>query len=79
MKSASSISPGVGFAISLVVVNDLDILRTSIHPNEADAPLLVYPDAMLAGSIILEGFKVIVRGHVQVAQHLGVVQHPQFS
>jgi hypothetical protein len=77
MKSASNISPGVGFGISLVVVDDLDILGASIRPNEADAPLLIDSDAMLAGAIILEGFKLIAGRHSQVAQHLGIVQHSQ--
>jgi len=34
-----------------VVVHYLNIVRVAVPPAEADAPLVVHPDAVLAGSI----------------------------
>src|SRR5215207_5383797 len=46
-NSRSRISPGWGLR-RLVVVDDLDILGSSVDPAEADAPLIVDADRMLA-------------------------------
>jgi hypothetical protein len=37
-----------------VVVHDLDTFRTSVGPGEADPPLVVDPDAVLAPSVALQ-------------------------
>src|SRR6185312_567646 len=60
MKSSISTSPGwiganllIAFTSS-VVVNDLDVFRASVGPGEADPPLVVDPDAVLAPSVALQ-------------------------
>jgi hypothetical protein len=62
-----------------VIVDDFDIGRTSSRPNEANTPLLVDPDAVLADSIASQGFEMVVRRHGEVTQYAGVVQNSQFS
>src|SRR5271165_2450522 len=79
MNSSNRISPGVGLGISLVVVDDFDMIWTSWCPYEADAPLLVDADAVLAGAIALQGLEPVVRWHREVGQHLGVIEQPQFA
>src|SRR4051794_17802072 len=78
MNSSSRISPGVGLEISSVVVDDLDMIRTSWCPFEANAPLLVDANAVLAGAVAFQGFEPVVRWH-QIGQHLGIVEHPQLT
>jgi hypothetical protein len=51
MKSSNSISPGVGFGIRLVVVDDFDMGRTSVRPEKTDAPLVVDANAVLPRAI----------------------------
>jgi len=77
IKSTNSTSPGVGFGIWSVVVDDFDTVRTSLRPHEADTPLPIDPDAVLAGSIALQRLEVIVRRHGKVVQYPGVVQNSQ--
>lgn len=38
-----------------MIVHDLDVLGACFGPDEADAPLVVDPDRMLAGAIALQG------------------------
>jgi hypothetical protein len=45
----------------LVVVNDLDVFRAGGCPPQADAPLLVDPDAVLAGPSAAQLLQPITR------------------
>jgi len=60
-----------------VVVDDLDVEGVAGTPDEADPPLLVHPDAELPGTFTLELFEAIRRGHPQVLQDRGRVEHPE--
>ena len=51
-----------------MVIDDLDIEHVAIPPSEADAPLLVDEDAVLARAIALECLELIRWGDHQVAQ-----------
>src|SRR5690625_7597662 len=53
MKSSIRISPGwIGSIRSLsVVVDEFDIVRTSISPDEAETPLRVHADAVLPATV----------------------------
>ncbi len=42
-----------------MVVDDFDLVRMSIPPNEANPPLVVNPDAVLAFAIANEPFEAI--------------------
>src|SRR6185436_4333699 len=67
-NSSRSISPGcIGGSVatificraSSVIVHDLNIGRSVVRPTEADAPLIIDPDRVLALPIPLQGFKPI--------------------
>jgi hypothetical protein len=49
-----------------MVICDFNIFGTSFRPSEADAPLPVYSDAVLSGSIPLERFQPITGRYPQV-------------
>jgi hypothetical protein len=42
-----------------VIVDDFDVLGAFILPDEADAPLVIDPDAVLSRSVSEELFQVI--------------------
>jgi hypothetical protein len=62
-----------------VIIDDLHIVRFSVCPNEADAPLVVDPDAVLSNSISPQPFKPVSRGSLEFLQSLRAVQIQQFS
>ena len=51
-----------------MVIDDLDIEHVAILPSEADAPLLVDADAVLAGAVALECLERVRWGNHQIAQ-----------
>jgi hypothetical protein len=51
-----------------MVIDDLDLAGMPGLPDEANAPLVVDADAVLSGSITLEGFKPIAGGHPQIIE-----------
>src|SRR5690625_1583920 len=63
MKSSIRISPGwIGSIRSLsVVVDEFDIVRTSISPDEAETPLRVDADAVLSASVADQTLQVVAR------------------
>jgi hypothetical protein len=77
MKSKSRTSPGVGFAISSVVVDDFDMIRPAFSPNEAYAPLAIDTDTMLSGAITFQRFQVIARWNCKIPQRHCIIQNPQ--
>src|SRR5581483_11590967 len=85
--SSARISPGwmgalvgVGLmGISSVVVDDLDIVRPAGPPAKADPPLLVDPDAVLAGSVTDKLLEPISRRDSQVSERFGGVEDQQLA
>lgn len=57
-----------------MVIDDLDIEHVAILPSEADAPLLVDADAVLASAVALECLELIRRRDHQIAQIRGAVE-----
>lgn len=51
-----------------MVIDNLGIEHVAILPSEADAPLLVDADAVLARAVALEYLELIRRGNHQIAQ-----------
>ena len=45
-----------------MIIGDFDVVSISIFPAEADAPVLVDPDAQLAIPVAFKGFQVVGRG-----------------
>jgi hypothetical protein len=51
-----------------VVIYDFHIFRARICPNKAQSPLIVYADAILAGTITLERFEMIAGWRLQIIE-----------
>lgn len=64
-------------SFELVVVNDLDLLGTSLGPGETDPPLVVNSDAVLTRSITFELFQPIARRDSQVIERVGGTELPK--
>jgi len=64
--------------ISSVIIEDLDMIWTSLCPYKTNPPLLIDPNTVLSHPITLKSFKTIVWRYGEIPEHLGVVQHPQF-
>jgi hypothetical protein len=61
-----------------VVIDNLDFMGVAIAPLEADAPLVVDTDAVLAGPVAAQAFESVSRWDPEIVKALSVVQHPQF-
>lgn len=61
-----------------MIVHDLDIVRVAVAPAEADPPLVVDANAVLAAPIALERFQPVARWHSQVIEALGGVELHEF-
>jgi hypothetical protein len=54
-----------------MVTNDFHIFCTRLRPTKADTPLIVDTNAILAGTIALERFKVIAGWDPQIIESSG--------
>src|SRR6266571_1596741 len=73
IKSWSKISPGCTGGsflvfISSVVVHNFNVVGAAFVPAEANPPLIIDADAVLPGTVPLEGFQAVARRQPQVAQ-----------
>jgi hypothetical protein len=62
----------------LVIINNLDVERISILPSEADPPLIVDANAVLARAVPFQGFPSITRRRSEVAKFDGTVELAEF-
>jgi len=62
-----------------VVIDNLDVARAAVLPFEADTPLIVDPDAVLAPAITPERFKPVRRRDAQVVEYGGGIEHAQLA
>lgn len=60
-----------------MVIDDLDIVRIGILPSEADPPLIVDADAVLAGTIAFEFLEAVPRRYAEVVECLGGIDGDQ--
>ncbi len=75
-NSSSSNSPGVtGLSLDIgaasVIIDNFDVRRTRSGPPEADAILIVHPNAVLPRPVALECFQPIPGWHSQIMQPPG--------
>ncbi len=61
-----------------VVVDDLDVESIGRAPDEADAPLIVDADAVLACTVALERFEPIAGRNAQVGEGIGRIENDEF-
>jgi hypothetical protein len=59
-----------------VVIDNLDVVRVMPVTPEADAPLIVDPDAHLAGVFAFEDLEPVARRVPQVLEGSGRIQLP---
>ena len=57
-----------------MVVDDFDLVALPFVPDEADAPLVVDPDAVLACALRSQSLQAICRRYAQVVEALGAVR-----
>ena len=62
-----------------MIVNNLHVVRLPVFPSEANAPLLVDADAVLAFTVPRQRFKAIGGGNPKVPQVGCRVNHDQLS
>lgn len=62
-----------------MIIDDLHVRSTRSRPAEADAILIVHPDAVLARPVTLERFKPVSGRHAKVVQTSGDLQLPELS
>src|SRR5579883_3398658 len=86
MNSSARISPGWGLCSSpafagrlAVVVDDFDISWSSGGPDEANPPLIVDSNTVLAGSISFQGLEAISRWHPKVVHIKRRVEQAQLA
>jgi hypothetical protein len=62
-----------------MVINDLNVVRITVFPGKADAPLLVYPDAVLAFPVMVQCFQMIGRWNPQSLKNARCIDHLEFD
>ena len=62
-----------------MIIDDLDFEGVIAFPFEADSPLLIDPNAVLAFAFSFERFQAIAWWCREIIQILGVVENSQFT
>jgi hypothetical protein len=62
-----------------VLVDDLDVMRVSLDPTEANPPLIVDSNTILTHEITSRAFQPIGRRDPKILDQPRLVQHPQFA
>jgi hypothetical protein len=62
-----------------MIVDNLNIMSVITHPPEANAPLIVDPDAYLAGALALEHFEPVSRWDLQILDRPRCIHLAQLS
>ena len=62
-----------------MVINDLNVVRITVFPDKADAPLLVDPDAVLAFSVMIQCFQMIGRWNPQGLKNARRIDYLEFD
>ena len=62
-----------------MVVHYLHVFGACFRPAKTDAPLIVDPDAVLAGSIALQSLQSIARWHTQIVQAARDIELPELT
>jgi hypothetical protein len=62
-----------------VAVHDLNVVGIAVSPDEADAPLVIDANTVLASAIAPEGFKLVAGRGLQVFKGASPVQIEQLA
>ncbi len=63
---------------SWVIIYNFHVQRVTIFPPEAEAPLIVYADAVLPQAVAAQRFQAVAGWNPQVIKAFRSVQHEQF-
>src|SRR5262245_26011345 len=78
-NSSSRISPGCGLGRRSMVVDDLDFVGMALTPDEADPPLVVDADRMLAAPIALQRLQPVAGRNAKIIETDRVVEKTQLA
>ena len=73
------IAEGLFHGSGSMVIHDLHVAGVPVLPAEADTPLVIDANAVLAGAAALEGFQPVRGWNAQVSESAGVVEHTEFA
>jgi hypothetical protein len=62
-----------------VIVGDLDLESIALPPDEANSPLVIDPNAVLALAVAREFFEVVSRRNIQICQAIRCIQNPKLD
>ena len=62
-----------------MVIDDFDLVRVSVAPDEAQSPLVIDPDAVLPGPVTLQGFQTVTRWLPQILKDMGSREHVELA
>jgi hypothetical protein len=62
-----------------MVIGNFNVSRVAILPDKANAPLIVYANAVLPGSVATQFFQPVCRRYPQIANTPRIIDHAQLS
>lgn len=62
-----------------MIVCDFHIVRDSISPDEANTPLVIYPNDVLSRPVATKFFQTVCRRNSEVIERRGFVEHAQLT
>jgi len=62
-----------------MIVHDLNVVGVVALPAKTDAPLIVYPNAVLACTIATQKFEPVTRRYAQIVECRCCIQYQEFS
>jgi thiazole synthase ThiGH ThiG subunit len=60
-----------------MIVRRFDVIGIAVSPAQAQAPLLIDPDRVLAGAVALQPFQAIAWRHAQVIKSMSGMQQQE--
>ena len=62
-----------------VVIDDFHVVRIAVTPAEADAPLVIDPNAVLSFAFAFERLQPVCRGNTQIVERGRGIEHAQLA
>src|SRR5215471_15388193 len=63
----------------LMVIGDFHVVRVAVLPDEANAELIVNPNAVLALTVALQRFQPVARRRLEIVECVGRMHHSKFA
>ncbi len=62
-----------------MVICYFNIVDIALIPDKTNTPLVVYSDAVLPNTVVLQRFQPVSRWYPKIVQYLSIVQHTLFA